>query len=55
MRKFIEQSIRATEVSLHMEGIQVSDDCKEMCRRLLSRKITMDQYLDYVKLSVAIR
>ena len=43
MRKFIEQSIRATEVSLHMEEIQVSDDCKEMCRRLLSRKITMDQ------------
>ena len=35
MRKFIEQYIRATEVSLHMEGIQVSDDCKEMCRRLL--------------------
>ena len=55
MRKFIEQSIRATEVSLHMEGIQVSDDCKEMCRRLLSRKITMDQYLDYVKSSLATR
>ena len=52
MRKFIEQSNRETYVSLHMEGIQVSDDCKEMCRRLLSRKITMEQYLDYVKLSV---
>ena len=55
MRKFIEQSIRATEVSLHMEEIQVSDDCKEMCRRLLSRKITMNQYLDYVKSSLATR
>ena len=49
MRKFIEQSIRATEVSLHMEGIQVSDDCKEMCRMLLSGEITMEQYLNYVK------
>ena len=55
MRKFIEQSIRATEVSLHMEGLHVSDDCKERCRRMFSGEITMDQYLDYVKLSVAIR
>ena len=52
MRKFIEQSIRAAEVSLHMEGLQVFDDCKEMCRRMLSGEITMDQYLDYVKSSV---
>ena len=49
MRKFIEQSIRATEVSLHMEGLHVSDDCKEMCRMLLSGEITMEQYLNYVK------
>ena len=54
MRKFIEQSIRATEVSLHMEGLHVSDDCKERCRRMLSGEITMDQYLDYVKSSIAI-
>ena len=52
MRKFIEQSIRATEVSLHMEGLHVSDDCKERSRRMLSGEIPLDQYLDYVKLSV---
>ena len=52
MRQSIEQSIRTAEVSLHMEGFQVSDDCKEMCRRMLSGEITMDQYLDYVKSSV---
>ena len=52
MRQSIEQSIRTAEVSLHMEGLQVSDDCKEMCRRMLSGEITMDQYLDYVKLSM---
>ena len=55
MRQSIEQSIRTAEVSLHMEGLQVSDDCKEMCHRMLSGEITMDQYLDYVKSSVAIR
>ena len=52
MRHSTEQSIRTAEVSLHMEGLQVSDDCKEMCRRMLSGEITMDQYLDYVKLSM---
>ena len=35
-----------------MEALQVSDDRKEMCRRMLSREIMMEQYLDYVKLSV---
>ena len=55
MRLFIEQSASTAEVSLHLEGLQVSDDCKEMCRRMFSGEITMDQYLDYVKLSVAIR
>ena len=52
MRQSVEQSIRTAEVSLRMEGLQVFDDCKEMCRMLLSGKITMDQYLDYVKSSV---
>lgn len=52
MQQSIEQSIRTAEVSLHMEGLHVSDDCKEMCRRMLSGEITMDQYLDYVKLSM---
>ena len=55
MRQSIEQSFRTAEVSLHMEGVQAADDCKEMCRRMLSGEITMDQYLDYVKSSVAIR
>jgi len=27
------------EVSLHMEELQVSDDCKEMCRRVLFEEI----------------
>ena len=38
-----------------MEVFQVPDDCKEMCHRMLSRGIMMEQYLDYVKSNVAIR
>ena len=55
MRQSIERSIRTAEISLRMEGLHVSDDCKEMCRRMFSGEITMDQYLDYVKLSVNVR
>ncbi len=32
-----------------MEALQIPDDCKEMCRMLLSGEITMEQYLNYVK------
>ena len=49
MQKSIEQSIRTAEVSLRREGLRVFDDCKEMCRMLLSGEITMEQYLNYVK------
>ena len=38
-----------------MEVLQVPDDCKEMCYRMLSMGIMMEQYLDYVKSNVAIR
>ena len=55
MRLFIEQSASSADVSLYMEGLHVSVDCKEMCRRMLSGEITMDQYLDYVKSSVNVR
>ncbi len=38
-----------------MEVLQVPDDGKEMCHRMLSMGIMMEQYLDYVKSNVAIR
>ena len=45
MSHSIEQSIRTAEISLQMEGFSVSDACKELCRRLLSGEITLEQYL----------
>lgn len=44
----IEQSIRAAELSLQMEGLTVSDTCKRLCRKLLAGEITLEQYLAYV-------
>ncbi len=52
MRLFIEQSASTAGGALHMEALQIPDDCIEMCHRMLSRGIMMEQYLDYVKLSV---
>lgn len=44
----IERSIRSAEVSLRMEGLSVTDACKELCRKLLAGEITLEQYLTYV-------
>ena len=44
----IEQSMQAAEISLRMEGLSVSDGCREWCRKLLAGEITLEQYLSFV-------
>lgn len=48
MSNSIEQSIRTAELSLQMEEFSVSDACKDLCRKLLSGEITLEQYLSCV-------
>ena len=48
MPRSIEHSIEAAEVSLRMEGLSVTDACKDLCRRMLVGEITLEQYLSYV-------
>ena len=48
MPRSIDHSIEAAEVSLRMEGLSVTDACKELCRKLLAGEITLEQYLAYV-------
>ena len=33
------------EASIHMEGMTVSDACKELCRRILTNEISFEEYL----------
>lgn len=33
------------EASIHMEGMTVSDSCKELCRRVLTNEISFEEYL----------
>ena len=44
----IERSIEAAEVSLRMEGLPVTEVCKDLCRKLLAGEITLEQYLGQV-------
>ncbi len=48
MSKSIDHTIQAAEVSLQMEGLSVTDACKDLCRRMLVGEITLEQYLSYV-------
>ena len=48
MPRSIEHSIEAAEVSLRMEGLSVTEVCKELCRKLLAGEITLEQYLVHV-------
>ena len=48
MSHSIEHSIQAAEFSLRMEGLAVTDSCKELCRKLLAGEITLEQYLSRV-------
>ena len=44
----IEKSIRTAAASLEMEGFAVDPDCMELCQRMLSGEITMEEYLAQV-------
>ena len=44
----IERSIEAAEVSLQMEGLSVTEVCKELCWKLLAGEITLERYLSHV-------
>lgn len=48
MPRSIERSIEAAEVSLRMEGLPVTEVCKELCRKMLAGEITLEQYLAHV-------
>ena len=48
MPRSIERSIMAAEVFLRMEGLSVTEVCKELCRELLAGEITLEKYLGQV-------
>ena len=44
MSNSIDRSIRSAELSLQMEGFSVSNPWTDLCHKLLSGEITLEQY-----------
>lgn len=44
-----EKAINSAAASLEMEGFVISNDYKELCKKLLNKEITMAQYIEIIK------
>lgn len=44
----IKKVLDNTEASINMEGLYVSQTCKELCEKLLNSEITFEQYLEQI-------
>lgn len=44
----LEKSIRAAEMSLKVEGLEVSSECVGLCKMMLEGKISIDDYIQRV-------
>ena len=42
------KTIENAEASINMEGLKVSDACKELCQKLLRKEITFEEYLKQI-------
>lgn len=45
----IEKAINNAAASIEMEGFSLDEQSKMLCRRLLRKEITMEQYISLVK------
>lgn len=50
----IEKAIRSATASLEMEGFTVDEETKDLCRKVLRKEITIEQYIDLVKQKVGV-
>ena len=47
--KQIEKAINNAVFSTEMEGYIIDDTAKKLCRKLLKKEITMEEYISFVK------
>ena len=44
----IQKAIENAEASINMEGLYVSDSCKQLCEKLLKKEITFEEYMKII-------
>ena len=47
-KREIQKSMDNAEASINMEGLYISDDCKELCKKLLNDEITLEEYIKII-------
>ena len=47
-KREIQKSIDNAEASINMEGYQIPDYCKELCKKLLNDEITLEEYIKII-------
>ena len=52
--KQIEKAINNAVFPADMEGYVIDDTAKELCRKLLKKEITMEEYISFVKSSAGV-
>lgn len=46
----LKKAMANAEASINMEGLYVSDFCKELCEKLLNKEITFEEYMKYISM-----
>ena len=44
----LQKAMANVEASINMEGLYVSDFCKQLCEKLLKKEITFEEYLKHI-------
>lgn len=50
----LDKSIKNAVASIEMEGFHIDEQSKTLCRKLLLKEITMDEYLNLLKQKVGV-
>lgn len=48
----LQKAMNNAEASINMEGLYISDLCRELCEKLIKKEITFDDYLKLVTAGV---